>query len=134
MENRIDDLEKKVEKLELIINENLSNKNIENKKKKSLKEFLLEKNEEKNLKNDVQKTLAIGYYLENNGNMESFNVEDIRNGFFKAREKIPKNIPDKILLNIKKGHLMESDEKKDNLKSYVLTSLGESYVESNFKS
>jgi hypothetical protein len=99
------------------------------KKKISIKEFILSKKP----KNDVQKTLAGGYYLEKYENFSSFNVKDLKKVFIAAREKVPKNIGDKVQLNIKKGHMVESKEKKDNLKAWILTNSGEKYIESDFK-
>ena len=99
------------------------------KKKISIKEFILSKKP----KNDVQKTLAIGYFLEKYEDISSFNVKDLKSGFKAAREKVPKNIGDKVQLNIKKAHMMEFKEKKDNLKSWILTDSGEKYIGSDFK-
>ena len=95
----------------------------------SIKEFILSKKP----KNDVQKTLTIGYYLEKYENLSSFNVKDLEKVFIAAREKVPKNIGDKVQLNIKKGHMMEFKEKKDNIKAWTLTNSGEKHIESDFK-
>lgn len=99
------------------------------KKKLSFKEFILSKKP----KDDVQKTLAMGYYLEKHEGFSLFNVRDLEKRFKAAKELVPKNTNDKINLNIKKGHIMEAREKKDNLKAWVLTDSGEKYVENNFK-
>lgn len=98
-------------------------------KRLSVKEFILSKN----LKKDVDKTLAIGYFFEKYEKMNSFNVKDLKRGFVAAKEKVPPNINDKINLNIKKGMMMEADEKKDNLTAWVLTNKGEKFVENDFK-
>jgi hypothetical protein len=95
----------------------------------AIKEFILGKKPKK----DVQKTLAIGYYLERYQGLSSFNVRDLENGFRAAKEKVPENVPDKVQINVRKGHMMEAKEKKDNLKAYVLTNSGEKYVENDFK-
>lgn len=99
------------------------------KKKISIKEFILSKKP----KNDVQKTLAVGYYLEKYENISPFNVKDLERDFIAAREKVPKNIGDKVQKNIKKGHMMEFKEEKDNLKTWILTNSGEKYIGSDFK-
>jgi hypothetical protein len=78
------------------------------KKKISLKEFLLSKNP----KDDVQKTLAIGYYLEKYDGLTSFNTKDLKEGFRVAKEKIPKNINYKVIRIIQQGYMMEAKEKK----------------------
>jgi len=98
-------------------------------KKLSIKEFVLTKNPT----DDVQRTLVIGYYLENFGGVEAFNVKDLTEGFRLARERVPLNMNDKVNLNISKGYLMKAGEKKDNLKAWVLTSSGERFVEGGWK-
>ncbi len=99
------------------------------KKEMSVKEFILSKKP----KNDVEKTLAIGYYLEKKERLSSFNAKDLEKGFRAAKETVPENINYKVIKNIKKGHMMEAKEKKDKLKAWVLTSTGEEYVENGFK-
>lgn len=99
------------------------------KKKISIKEFILSKKPN----NDVQKTLAVGYCLEKYENISPFNVKDLERGFIAAREKVPKNIGDKVQKNIKKDHMMEFKEKKDNLRAWILTNSGEKYFESDSK-
>lgn len=99
------------------------------KKKISIKEFILLKKP----KNDVQKTLAVGYFLEKYENISPFNVKDLERDWKAAREKVPKNIGDKVQKNIKKGHMMESKEEKDNLITWILTHSGEKYIGSDFK-
>jgi len=95
----------------------------------SIKEFMLSKKPT----NDVQKTLAIGYFLEKYEGFSCFNAHDIENGFSNAKEPKPENINLCIIKNIKKGHMMESKEKKDNKKAWVITSSGERFVENGFK-
>ncbi len=99
------------------------------KKKVSIKEFILSKK----TKNDVQKTLAIGYYFEKYEGMPYFNEKDLRGGFRSAKKTVPKNVGDKIQKNVGKGDLMEAEEKKDNRKAWTLTNFGEKKVENNFK-
>jgi len=99
------------------------------KKKISLKEFIISKGP----KGGVQKALAIGYYLEKYGGLLHFNAKDIEKGFRTAKEKAPKNVSDTIYANAKKGHMMEVEERKGNLKAWTLTDSGEKYVEGNFK-
>lgn len=95
----------------------------------SVKEFLLSKKPN----GDVQKTLAMGYYLEKYQNYTCFNGKDIESGFRAAKEPPPENINDKINQNIRKGQIMNSEEKKDGHASWVLTHTGERFVENNFK-
>lgn len=97
-------------------------------KKLSIKEFLISKN----LANDVQRTLAIAYYFEKYEDYQSFNAQDIKKGFKLAKEPSPVNVNDKINLNIKRGFLMEADDKKESTKAWVLTNTGVKFVENGF--
>ena len=99
------------------------------KKKVSIKEFILQKGP----KSDVQKALAIGYFLEKYEGLAFFNVKDLEKGFRDAREKVPSNVADKILKNIAKGHMMKRGEEKDGFTAYVLTNSGEKFVDNRFK-
>lgn len=98
-------------------------------RKMSIKEFLLERA----ASDDVQKTLAIGYFLETQEGMSSFNKTDLEKGFRAAKETVPANINDKVNMSIKNGHLMDAAEKKNSLKAWNLTSSGEKYLKNGFK-
>ena len=98
-------------------------------KKMSIQEYL----RSKKLKTEGDKTLAIGYFLEKYKNLKFYNRNDLERFFKKAKEKPPLNINAKINANIKKGYMMEVDEKKDNLKCWCLTKSGIIYCENNFK-
>ena len=98
-------------------------------KKLSLKEFLLDKKPS----DGVKSTLVIGYFLEHYEGMECFNAKDLATAFRSAKEPPPKNINDKVNMNIHNGHMMEAVEKKDNTKAWVLTATGEKYVEEGLK-
>jgi len=121
----LDNHEKRIQKLEKL----LESKPIQTKKQISVKEFILTKKP----KNDVEKTLVIGYYLENFRSMSSFNAKDLEDGFREAKEKVPANINYKVIKNIEKGFMMEAKEKKDKLKAWTLTSTGERFVENGLK-
>ncbi len=97
-------------------------------KKLSIKEFILSKNP----KDHIQKTLAIGYYLEKSEGLSSFKAKDLEKGFQEAKEKAPGNINYNVIKNIEKGHIMESREKKDKRKAWNLTNTGEKFVENDF--
>ena len=99
------------------------------KKRISIKEFILSKKP----KNDVQRSLSVGYYLEKWEAVSSFNVKDLEKGFRDAKEKVPNNINLCVTANVGKGHMMEAKEKKGNLKAWVLTNSGEKYVENDFQ-
>jgi len=95
----------------------------------SIRQFMVEKSPT----DDVQRSLVIGYYLEKQAGLASFNAKDIEKGFVDAREKVPGNVADKILKNVWKGHMMQVKDDKDSLKAYVLTNAGTKFVESGIK-
>jgi len=97
-------------------------------KKKSIKEFFIEKNPSK----DYEKTLVIGYYLENYFGLKSFKVKDLEEGYKSAKEKAPGNINYKIVQNIQKGYMMEVKEVDGKLKAWSLTNTGEKVIEEGF--
>jgi len=122
----LDDHENRIKALE---NKILGKEMQKREKPISLKEFML------SIKptSDVQKTLIIGYFLEKYEGFQCFNASDIENGFSNAKEPVPNNINLCVIKNIKKGYMMEFKEKKDNMKSWVLTNSGERAVENGFQ-
>jgi hypothetical protein len=122
---RLEALEERVSRIEKLLPSRAKDVG----KKVSIKEFILQKHP----RNDVEKTLAITYFLEKHGGFCSFNAVDVEQGFRNAREKVPSNVADKIQKNIAKGHMMEAEEEKDGRKAFVLTNSGESFVEDDFK-
>ncbi len=97
-------------------------------KKMSIKEFLIDRSPA----NGVQTTLAVAYYLEKYDKISPFNASDIEKAFRSAKEPVPNNINDKANMCIKNGHLMEGEDKKDNMKAWVVTRSGEQYVQEKF--
>lgn len=118
MEERISELEKRVDALEL---GGISKKNIGNGKQISPKEFLMHYGASDN---DVQNTFLLCCYAEFENGKEFFNIEDLRPLFGAARVRMPKNLNDAINKNIKKGFLTESQERGFK-KSWVVTMTGE---------
>jgi len=98
-------------------------------KKTSIKEFLLERPPA----TDIQRTLAIGYFLENHAGMASFTSLDLEKGYSDAKETRPSNISVNIKHCIKQGHMMEAEEKKNNKTAYVVTRSGEQFVAGGYK-
>ncbi len=98
-------------------------------KKLSIKEFLLVLSPN----DDVQRTLSIAYYYEIQEGLTSFNKVDIEKGFRSAKEKVPSNINDKIGMCVKNGYMMETEDRKDSLKAWTLTSTGEKVAKAGFK-
>ena len=97
----------------------------------SIKEFLISTKP----KNDVQRTLAIGYYFEKHKGMKNFNAKNIEEGFREAKEKPPKtgNFSYLIFCNARKGFMTEDKESKDKSKYFYLTRTGEEFVERGFR-
>ena len=93
-------------------------------KKLSIKEFV------NNFvpKNTRETTLAIAYYLENDGTTP-FNVQDLEQGFRAGKIPLPKNINDMVNKNIQQGLLMEAAENKDSRKAWELTATGERTIQ-----
>lgn len=125
IKRKLEDHEKRVFELEKLVKKEPEKlmKNM------SIKEFMLIKKP----KDDVQKTLLIGYYLEKFKNYASFNITDIEKGYRAGKEPVPTNINDKINKNIKKGHIMDHNEKKEGKTAWVVTGRGERFVDNNFK-
>lgn len=96
-------------------------------KKQSAKEFLIGKN----ISSELQRVVALAFYLERQEGLSSFNVSDLEAAFRQAREKLPKNMNDAVNKNIARGFLMEAAGKKDSKKAWQLTATGERYVEAD---
>jgi hypothetical protein len=95
----------------------------------SIKEFLLESPPT----TDIQRTLAVGHFLETHAGVASFTKADLEKGYNDAKEPAPSNIGVNIKHCIKQGHMMEADEKKNNKPAYVVTRSGEQFVMSGYK-
>ena len=128
IEDRVSILETEVEKLKnFIFSDGNIDKNKLN-KKLSIKEFLLTKN----IDNDVKRTIVIAYFMEKFDGVESFNIDDIEKYYRLAKHSVPANPNDKVNMAIKGGFLMEAEEKKDSKKAWTITASGEKIVEDNF--
>jgi hypothetical protein len=130
-QKQLENLEKRVSRLEEAVGKpttKTSGAQSGDKKGLSLREFLISKKPA----DDVQKTLAIGYYLESYRGFTSFNIADLQAGYENAKEKKPPNINDKVNLNIRKGHMAEASAKKDSKKAWYVTNSGEQFVENSF--
>ncbi len=98
-------------------------------KKLSIKEFLLESPPT----TDIQRTLAVGYFLETHAGVTSFTKADLDKGYNDAKEPTPSNMSVNIKHCIKQGHMMEAEEKKSNKTAYVVTRRGEQFVMAGYK-
>ena len=124
---KLKDHEKRIVKLEESLLKGTESEKLV--KKISIQEYIMSKNP----KGDVNKTLAIGNFIEKYENLKIYNKNDLEGYFKKAKEKPPLNINDKVNANIKKGYMMEVDEKRDNLKCWCLTNSGIQFCENDFK-
>ena len=93
-------------------------------KKLSLKEFV----NEFAPKNARETTLAVAYFLENEGTVP-FNVQDLERSFRAGKIPRPKNINDMVNKNIQQCFLMEAVENKDSRKAWELTATGERAIQ-----
>ena len=132
LSKKVSELEERIEALEksLIISGSNSRSKQRPVKKVSAKEFLLSKD----LSSAVEKTLALSYYLESIERVTPFNINDLAGIFQSAKEKAPANLNDMINKNIVKGYLMETKERKDTKKAWILTATGERFVENELNS
>ncbi|MEO5950206.1 MAG: hypothetical protein ABIQ04_02040 [Candidatus Saccharimonadales bacterium] len=130
IETRLTSLESRVAALESArADSTRTGTNLKSAKPQSAKEFLIGLK----LGTAVEKTAALGYFVETVSQVGPFNVDDIESAFRSAKEKVPTNIGDMVNKNIKKGLFMEHREKKGGKKSWVLTSTGETLAENDFK-
>ena len=125
LKKRVDELEARVASIEAWQHGRVDT----GRKPMSIREFILAKKP----KGHVQKTLAVGYYVEQYEGISPFTATDLEQRLRKAREPIPDKIHDKIGKNIGKGHMVEVDGKRDGRKAWTLTNSGEEYVENDFK-
>jgi hypothetical protein len=126
LKRKIEEHEKRIIELELLFKENT--KNLVKEKHTSIGEFIYEMAPQ----NDIQKTLVIGYFLEEFESVSPFNVKDLESTFRKAKEPVPRNINFCVYRNIQKRFMMEAGE-KDNRKAWILTKTGIDYVNNNLK-
>lgn len=121
----LDDHEERIKKLEDKKSQEIEvGENVADRKKLSIKEFLIEKNPS----NDVKKTTCIGYYLEKYDGVESLTAKNITEGFRKAKVKVPLNVPDKIQKSISNGWIAPGSKKRE----YYVTITGEEAVKNSF--
>ncbi|MBN1573977.1 MAG: hypothetical protein JW984_12345 [Deltaproteobacteria bacterium] len=131
-ENEIKDIKERLDKIEdriTNIESKFSEKPSIAKKEMSIRDFIILKKP----KSNVNKTLAIGYFLENHLGYSSFTVKDIEEGYHLAKETVPKNVNLDVIRNIEKGYMMEAKEKSGKVKTWCLTNSGTNFVENNFE-
>lgn len=121
LESRVEELENRLDSLE----ERFSAEPEELKKGLAINEFIVEKDP----LSDNDRTLLIGYYLEKYDGISVFTTGEIKEGYQRAKQKIPANVSDTIQQNIKKGFIAEAKDKKENKNAYYVTSTGVGYAE-----
>ena len=117
-DERLKNLEKMFEAKTKVMNKELS-----------INEFIRRKRP----KNNVEKTLVVGYFLETHKGLSSFNRDDLEITFREAKMPVPENINLAIIGNITKGHMMEANEKKNKKKAWSLTNTGIQFIENDRK-
>jgi hypothetical protein len=91
----------------------------------SPREFLTESR----ASNNAEQITALGYYICHREAKEDFSKGDIREGFRRVHEVIPKNIPRDVGTAIKSGWIHEAPGKAGR---YYVTNTGMQLVESKF--
>jgi hypothetical protein len=93
-------------------------------KSMQISEFLAQTN----IRSEFDRVTAILYYQLRNGQNSSARVE-ILQAYSNSRARQPANLSDVIAKCIRRGHVVESPEKKDGQKAWQITLSGEKYVE-----
>lgn len=126
LKQRIEELEDRVKDLEDGLADTVKTTTVRDPENRvNLIEFL----NQKNLDDDVKRTLAIAYWLSDFKKVDSLNVLDIEKYFQLARYAVPKNLNDKINMNVKNRHMALLKEKKDGKKAWYVTNIGANMVE-----
>jgi hypothetical protein len=115
---RLVDLESRIKAVERLLK---SPSNPAGQKPVSISEFLRSTKPS----SDVEKTLAIVYYLEKFEQKDSINSREILDAFIRAKEPAPVNVNESVNKNIRKGFLMEVPARKESRKAWVVTNSGE---------
>lgn len=123
LEERIDALEARVALLEGSSNATTTPGPA---KKTSLRELI------NNLKpkSSTDTALIIAHHYEIGLQQGYFTNDNLKAGFAEAKMIAPKNIPDVVFQNAKKGRIMPTDSTDAKAKAWVLTNTGEDYVQS----
>jgi hypothetical protein len=74
------------------------------------------------------RVVAIAYFVYRTQNGAGVTTQDLTDAYSRARVKKPQNFPDVIAACVRRGRLVEG-ERKDGMKSWVITRTGEAYVE-----
>ncbi len=130
LRKRIQDLEERVERLEVDFGAGRKEEVGQQRKEISVREIMIRVKPITAL----DKTLLIGYFLEKHRGAASFGIQELREGFREAREPAPRNLNDMVNKNMQKGYIMECKSEKGQKRTWMLTNSGESYVSEKQKS
>lgn len=129
-DERIDELENRVEELEEAVFEASGPNTQSSGKKLSVREFMNDHDTSSHRK----KVLVIGYYLEKYENYQNFTSSDLEDYYRKAKIQISSNTSQFINECAEKGWMMEGEERtENNEKTWIVTQTGEGKVEGDFK-
>ena len=84
---------------------------------------------EKKFGTGVEVVMGVAYYIEHIEHAGIFTSRDIETALDDARQNKPKNIPQMVVQNIKKGFLRETKEKKDGMKAYCVLEKGRNWCQ-----
>lgn len=127
-DDRIDELEQRVEKLEEAVFEAGEKDVRPSGKKLSVREFM----NEHDVSSHRKKVLVIGYYLEKYEGYDHFTSSDLEDYYRKAKVQISSNTSQFINESAEKGWMMEGEERtEDNEKTWIVTQTGEEKVETD---
>ena len=76
------------------------------------------------------RVVAVAYYFYRTQGGAGVTTHDLTEAYSRARIKKPQNFPDVIAACVRRGRLVEG-ERKDGMKSWVITRTGEAFVESS---
>ena len=76
------------------------------------------------------RVVAIAYYIYRTRGGAGVTTQELTDAYSRARIKKPQNFPDVIAACVRRGRLVEG-ERKDGMKSWVITRTGEAYVDQN---
>ena len=74
------------------------------------------------------RVVAIAYYTYRTQGGAGVTTQELTDAYSRARIKKPQNFPDVIAACVRRGRLVEG-ERKDGMKSWVITRTGEAFVE-----
>lgn len=83
---------------------------------------------QKNIRTHVDRVLAILYYYFYKGD-ESMTIAQLENIYSNIRTTQPSNFSDLLAQCIRKGNIVEAENKKDGKKAWRITDMGKKYVE-----